>query len=624
VARPSYLARRGDGRYFLQIRLGKQAAQLFGIRLLRVSLRTGDFDEARRRLVDNLGWVQELIEAPDLEALGTVFNARLSTYVGRGAPADERSLAERCAFEHEVRRYLTRAYERGYAYQMRFPQMPSAWVDFVNQNKAAESSIARVKVRRAYEAGRRDATEAVNEGWVFEPNAASPVQSERYDPMAMIDRLVQDAVAQRVAQLVPGNVAPLAPMLAPAETADPSASSKSESPTASTADRMSVLLQEFLRPADRKRQHKMKGRGEAEAVVQFAIDFLGNPRMNEITEGKWKLLDEALPDIPNRDNISREHSKTLFQRYKYAETHGWSELVRVTTTTIKSRYWAGLYKFIDWTIQEKHYRGPRHTFECIDPENLAPLPRDAFDDDELLALLKQPLFTGSKNKMHVWQPGAYLVQSHIYWGFLICILTGMRPGEVGQIKCADIRTDGEFFYFDLRPFDAREGRVAVQDLRNLKTNAAGRVIPIHPLLVELGLLDRMNELLDKGEERLFPEWECYLRKDGTRRWSQPLSKSWQYVKKLLKLSRADLTLYSTRHLMADWLDNDAIAQRTRDRILGHASDVRGRYGRKGILDPQIAAKIEALEPPVIKQMREILLTAKKMADNGELTTLKTH
>jgi hypothetical protein len=185
----------------------------------------------------------------------------------------------------------------------------------------------------------------------------------------------------------------------------------------------------------------------------------------------------------------------------------------------------------------------------------------------------------------------------------IAMIDRLVQDAVAQLKCADIRTDGEFHYFDLRPFDARGGRVALQDLRNLKTNAAGRVIPIHPLLIELGLLDRMNELMDKQEERLFPEWERYVRKDGTRRWSQPLSKSWQYVKKLLKLSRADLTLYSTRHLMADWLDNEAIAQRTRDRILGHASDVRGRDGRKGVLDPQIAAKIEALEPSVVMQMR---------------------
>jgi hypothetical protein len=382
VARPSYLARRGDGRYFLQIRLGKQAAKLFGLPLLRVSLRTGDFDEARRRLVDNLVWVQELIEAPDLEALGTVLDARLRAYVDRGSPADERILAERCAFEHEVRRFLTRAHERGYAYPMRFPKMPSLWVDFVNQNKAAETSIARLNVRRSYEAGRRDATEATNEGWVPEAKAASPVRSEAFDPIAMIDRLVQDAVAQRVAQLVPANVVPLAPAVTPTETGAPTEPAKSDGLTANTSDRMSAVLQQFLRPAGRKRQHKMKGRGEAEAVVQFAIDFLGDPRMNELTEQKWKLLDEALPDIPNRNKIPRECSETLFQRYKYAEAHGWSKLTRVTTTTIKSRYWGGLYKFIDWAIQEKRYHGPRYTFECIDQANLAPLPRDAFDDDE--------------------------------------------------------------------------------------------------------------------------------------------------------------------------------------------------------------------------------------------------
>jgi hypothetical protein len=70
---------------------------------------------------------------------------------------------------------------------MRFPKMPSHWVDFVNQNKAAESSIARLNVRRAHEAGRSDATEAANEGWVPKANAASPVRSETFDPIAMID-----------------------------------------------------------------------------------------------------------------------------------------------------------------------------------------------------------------------------------------------------------------------------------------------------------------------------------------------------------------------------------------------------------------------------------------------------
>jgi integrase len=96
------------------------------------------------------------------------------------------------------------------------------------------------------------------------------------------------------------------------------------------------------------------------------------------------------------------------------------------------------------------------------------------------------------------------------------------------------------------------------------------------------------------------------------------------VKKILKIERADVSLYSTRHFFADLLDNEAIAQRTRDRILGHAGDVSRRYGRKGILNPAVASLIEAIEPPVIKAAREILLGAKARADRGELIVLKSH
>ena len=272
-------------------------------------------------------------------------------------------------------------------------------------------------------------------------------------------------------------------------------------------------------------------------MVQFAIAFLEDPPFDDIKPEDWKRLDEALPDIPKTKNIPAETAATLFGRYKYAEQNGWQDLTRITQKTLKSKYWGGLYKFLDWAVEKKIFRGPRPKFECIDPNNMASLPRDAFEDQELLALFSLPLFTGCRNRTHVWKAGNYFVQSSIYWGFLICALTGMRPGEVGQLRCADIRTDGEFYYFDLRPFGARAGRVAMKDLRNLKTNAAGRVVPIHFLLIELGLLERMQELMDKGEERLFPDWKPYTRDDGAVRWSQPLSKAWQYVKtKLLELT----------------------------------------------------------------------------------------
>jgi hypothetical protein len=87
------------------------------------------------------------------------------------------------------------------------------------------------------------------------------------------------------------------------------------------------------------------------------------------------------------------------------------------------------------------------------------------------------------------------------WAYLNLILAGMRPGEVGQLECTDIVCDGENYCFDLRPYNARNGRVAPKDLRNLKTNASGHMVPIHPLLINLGLLDRMTELTRALEKR---------------------------------------------------------------------------------------------------------------------------
>ncbi|MDA9389892.1 hypothetical protein WN73_03930 [Bradyrhizobium sp. CCBAU 45394] len=70
VARPAYLHRRPDGRYCIRMRQGKRAQEIHGRPLLRVSLRTANFQEARRRLVVTLGWAMDIVQAPGLETPG--------------------------------------------------------------------------------------------------------------------------------------------------------------------------------------------------------------------------------------------------------------------------------------------------------------------------------------------------------------------------------------------------------------------------------------------------------------------------------------------------------------------------------------------------------------------------
>jgi hypothetical protein len=47
----------------------------------------------------------------------------------------------------------------------------------------------------------------------------------------------------------------------------------------------------------------------------------------------------------------------------------------------------------------------------VDENNPAPLPRDAFDDGELIKLIGLPLFTGCENAHHIWKRGRYFVQN---------------------------------------------------------------------------------------------------------------------------------------------------------------------------------------------------------------------
>ena len=217
------------------------------------------------------------------------------------------------------------------------------------------------------------------------------------------------------------------------------------------------------------------------------------------------------------------------------------------------------------------------------------------------------------------------MQGSLYWTYLILLLTGMRPGEVGSLRLNDIGEVDGIAYFDLRPFDARKGRVMLSEMRSHKTKNASRIVPIHPLLVELGLLEHRDHMQRAGIERLLPDCEPYRRRDGRLRWSQDITKSWRYVKsKYAVFGRKDITLYSSRHLMAQWIDELKISERTRARVLGHSTmpGAAGIYGRKGLLSIDELQLLTGIANPLINQMRDVLLQAKHRADAEELNLVR--
>src|SRR5690606_7153908 len=103
-------------------------------------------------------------------------------------------------------------------------------------------------------------------------------------------------------------------------------------------------------------------------------------------------------------------------------------------------------------------------------------------------------------------------------------------------------------------FDPKKGRVARKEVRRFKPPASQRTIPLHPLILDLGLLERIEDLRSIGCPVLFPEWEPYPKPGGEMRWGQPLTKSFQYLKRKIAIDRFDVALYSSRHWFAQLID----------------------------------------------------------------------
>ena len=626
VARLSYLTRRDGGRYYLQMRMPARACGR-GSSLLRVSLGTSDYREARLILAGALTWLIPMRDEGDLERREAEVLNQLRAYNARGPVQDHATLRHRVLHEYVVRKFIDDQGRRNQSQAFN-----EAWMTFCNENMLAEGRLQEADKLNAYERGRHDSLRAQQMGFPQPvPSPDAPLgggtgRAPPYDPLqpgrsntstlsgdgrdtADTIEEVEQRRLEALRRSQGSHAAAPAPAAAPVQAAQ-------EPP-------LSVHLKKFLVEAAMRDGDERAG-SDVKPVIEFMIALLGDKAPDAYTREEFKKLDFALPDIPNRTGMDKEATTSLYSRYQHAQLNGWDGLKRLTGATIQNRYHSGLNRFFNWLINEGYFKGPKPKLSMVKPENLASLPRDSFEDGEIIRLISLPLFTGCAGLNRVWQPGPVFIQNHLYWGYVILLLTGMRVGEVGQLKTADIIEAEGLRFFDLRPFDARKGRVAFFEIRRLKTHDSARVIPCHPLIIELGLLDRASELEALGEPRLLPEWQPYTKPSGQVAWGYPLTKSYQYLKRKGEFTRADLTLYATRHLMGDWLDKQKTAQRTRDRIMGHSNkgNAGGRYGSNRALTPEEAAIINELDTPLIREMRRILLGAKQKADARELTVIK--
>ena len=451
------------------------------------------------------------------------------------------------------------------------------------------------------------------------------VVSTTPEPQIVVPPPIAPEINERVQEITNGPVPTLASTTVDSLVEDPLKpdvlSVESQSPSLVPL-KLSDAKEQCLAHHKKKKKNDRQ-RDVVEPVIDFMIWYYKDPDVLNLTPANIKEFVKLLPLIPNRNSVPAPQRNSFMGRYCYGQEDVVVEgktikrletLVRLTKSTIDGGHLVGIRSVFNYLKDECDwpYKVPKLSVDC--DELLSPLPRDAFDEKEILKIITMPLFTGCSSKERIWQPGKYFVQNGLYWGYLIAMMAGMRQGEIVKLDCSDIVERNSVWYFDLRPFDPTNGRVKIKDLKKFKASGSARVVPIHPLLIKLGLLDRKEELEKLGCKRLFPDLHPFIRKNGDIRWGHPLSKSYQYLKRLLNFDRDDVCLYSLRHSYADALDDLALADRMRNRMMGHQMHgTEMGYGRKNRLSDLQVELLNELHTGLTAQVAEPLLAAKRQS-----------
>lgn len=184
---------------------------------------------------------------------------------------------------------------------------------------------------------------------------------------------------------------------------------------------------------------------------------------------------------------------------------------------------------------------------------------DDFDMPKRHEKIKVEEFTKDELK-EIFNPATYPSRKHIYhstryWLPLIALYTGMRLNEICQLYCDDVKYDSRIWYFQLT--DERPDQ-------HLKNKQSKRIIPIHPKLVEMGLIDYLRDVKKNKKERLFFKLE-YSKKNH---YAHPISTWFARYLEEVKIKTRSKVFHSFRHTVKTYLRDCKVPLEYQNSICG--------------------------------------------------------
>ena len=320
---------------------------------------------------------------------------------------------------------------------------------------------------------------------------------------------------------------------------------------------LSEVISAYLEEGEALQRWNDKTLPQIEATLKLLLEVVGNmtigsfdkqvargfkqqyiklpANMNKKREYRGKSIGELLDmEIPKEHTPSHNTINNNIIRistfFKWAEDNGYVDKNPVSGLTLGKK---------------KRASEERHAFNQCDLKNL-------FESGEYKKGFKE---------------------MHRYWVPIIALYTGARLEEICRIRVENFKEVKGVKIIEIAPAPDKKWKG--------KSKAAMRPVPMHPKLIELGLLEFVTNQKDKETMRLFPELSG--QRDG---YSARVSKWFARYRIRCGITESGKVFHSLRHSLANEFKQRGVPLEVAEAIMGHESSSMsyGRYGKNYKVD----------------------------------------
>jgi integrase len=314
---------------------------------------------------------------------------------------------------------------------------------------------------------------------------------------------------------------------------------------------ISKMIDDYIESTKRQKELREKTLIEYRNTLDLMVEIIGDFPINQLSQKHGRLLSASLEKLPPRRKTDGRYNQKSVKQLIKMEVDNPMDTRTVNKLIQRCSTW------LNWVIRNGYYndRNIFHGKSIPSNKGKNTITRQPFTDKQLKLIFNKGYLQRTLNST-----------SHckfvFYWIGILGLHHGTRLQETSQLYISDIYPLNKIWVIDIND--------NTKD-KKLKTPNSKRIIPLHQTLIDLGFLEYLKIIEQKGKERVFHE--LTLGRDG---YTKNPSKFFNdYLRELdIKSPTKKYDFHSLRHTC-----NNALIQK--DVIEEHRNDYLG-WGQTGM------------------------------------------